>query len=81
MIGLNLCLQAFNISNAFSLFGDSSFNLLNVSISTILLLTTIPASVTIERPVMVVLKALFVINRPKSTPLNEITTDVRIKKD
>ena len=44
--------------------GDSSLNLLNVSIKTILLFTTIPANVTIDKPVMVVLNGLPVIKSP-----------------
>ena len=61
--------------------GDSTLNLLNVSINTMLLFTTMPAKVTIDRPVIVVLNGLPVIKRPKKTQTNEIVTDVRIIKD
>ena len=80
-IGLSLCLQALIIWLECSKCGDSCLNLLNVSINTILLLTTIPAKVTIDKPVIVVLNGLPVIKRPKRTPTNEIVTDVRIIKD
>ena len=52
-----------------------------VSIKTILLLTTIPANVIIDRPVIVVLNGLPVIKRPRSTPIKEIVTEESIIND
>ena len=48
---------------------------------TILLLTTMPANVTIDKPVIVVLNGFPVINKPSRTPTKEIVTDVRIIND
>ena len=46
-----------------------------------LLLTTIPASVTIDIPVIVVLNDLPVISNPSNTPTKEIVTADNIIKD
>ena len=81
MIGLSLCLHALIICIDFSICGVSSFSLLNVSIKTILLLTTIPAKVTIDNPVIVVLNDLPVINKPSNTPTKEIVTEDKIMND
>ena len=80
-IGLSLCLQAFIMCNDCFKWGASSFNLLNVSINTILLFTTIPARVTIEMPVIVVLKDFPVINNPSKTPTKDIVTEDKIISD
>lgn len=53
-----------------------SLNLLNVSINTILLFTTIPASAIVPTPDIVILKVEPVIRRPRKTPAVEsITAD------
>ena len=80
-IGLNLCIHAILIILVISSWGISLLSLLNVSIKTILLLTTIPARVTIEIPVIVELKGLLVIRSPNRTPTKDITTADKINRD
>ena len=73
-IGLRRCLQAFIITSSFERFGNSPVNLLNVSIRTILLFTTIPDKATIAIPFIVVLKGFPMIIRPTKTPTTDINT-------
>ena len=62
-------------------FGNSPFNLLKVSMRTILLFTTIPDKATIAIPVMVVLKGFPAIRRPIKTPTIDINTALNTRTD
>ena len=68
------------MSSSVVFFGKSNFNLLKVSINTILLLTTIPARPTTAVPVIIVDGSDPVTVRPRYTPAVEKRTDTNITK-